>query len=90
MSLTIGETNMRDTITKVFDEVYKREVNYAGISKVDDDMVLLDSGLDSLGFAMLVTELEETLGFDPFTISDDAYYPITFGELVNFYEKHAP
>ena len=81
---------MRDTITKVFDEVYKREVNYAGISKVDDDMVLLDSGLDSLGFAMLVTELEETLGFDPFTISDDAYYPITFGELVNFYEKHAP
>ena len=81
---------MRDTITKVFDEVYKREVNYAGISKVDDDLVLLDSGLDSLGFAMLVTELEETLGFDPFTISDDAYYPITFGELVNFYEKHAP
>ena len=80
---------MRDTITKVFHDVYKREVNYAGISKVDDDMALLESGLDSLGFAMLVTELEEALGFDPFTISDEAYYPITFGELINFYEKHS-
>ena len=36
-----------------------------------DDLVLLDSGLDSLGIAILVARLEETLGFDPFTESDE-------------------
>lgn len=81
---------MRDVITEVFYEVYKREVTYDGFSNLDDDVVLLDCGLDSLGFAILVTELEEALGFDPFTTSDDAYYPRTFGELVSFYEKHQP
>ena len=38
-------------------------------------MVLLNSGLDSLCFAILVTRLEDELGFDPFTISDDVYFP---------------
>lgn len=32
-----------------------------------DDLVLLKSGLDSIGFAVLVTHLESELGFDPFT-----------------------
>ena len=34
-----------------------------------DDLVLLDSGLDSLALAILVVRLEETLGFDPFAES---------------------
>ena len=36
-----------------------------------DDMELLDSGLDSLCFAILVARLEDKLGYDPFTASDD-------------------
>lgn len=55
-----------------------------------DDTVLLDTGLDSLGFAVLVTRLEDELGYDPFSLSDDAFYPQTFGEFVRFYEEHAP
>ena len=39
--------------------------------KLEDDMVLLDSGLDSLGFAILVTDLEGSLGFDPFVMMDE-------------------
>ncbi len=35
-----------------------------------DDLVLLDSGLDSLCFAILVTRLEDEVGFDPFTLSE--------------------
>ena len=53
------------------------------------DLVLLDSGLDSLGIAILVTRLEETLGFDPFTESDEIFYPVTLGDLITFYENAA-
>ena len=54
-----------------------------------DDLVLLDSGLDSLAIAILVARLEETLGFDPFTESDDVAYPVTLGDFIRFYEHAA-
>jgi acyl carrier protein len=53
-----------------------------------DDLVLLDSGLDSLAIAILVARLDETLGFDPFTESDDIYYPVTLGDFIRFYEEY--
>ncbi len=55
-----------------------------------DASVLLQSGLDSLGFAVLVARLEEDLGFDPFTMMDEPVYPQTLGELVSIYERFAP
>jgi hypothetical protein len=55
-----------------------------------DDTVLLDTGLDSLGYAIYVAELEDVLGYDPFTAVSEAYYPQTFGELVAFYAEHRP
>ena len=51
-----------------------------------DDLVLLDSGLDSLALAILVARLEDTLGCDPFTESDDVAYPVTLGDFIRFYE----
>ena len=51
-----------------------------------DDLALLDSGLDSLGVAILVARLEEALGFDPFTESDEVAYPVTLGDFIRFYE----
>ena len=54
-----------------------------------DDLVLLDSGLDSLGIAILVARLEEILGFDPFTETDDIAYPVTLGDFIRFYEHAA-
>jgi acyl carrier protein len=56
-----------------------------------DDLVLLDSGLDSLAIAILVARLEERLGFDPFTESDDydVAYPVTLGDFIRFYEHAA-
>ena len=54
-----------------------------------DDLVLLDSGLDSFGIAILVARLEETLGFDPFTETDDMAYPVTLGDFIRFYEHAA-
>lgn len=55
-----------------------------------DDDVLLESGLDSLAFAVLVTRLEDSLGHDPFTEMDEPVYPRTLGEFVDVYASHAP
>jgi acyl carrier protein len=56
-----------------------------------DDLVLLDSGLDSLSIAIIVARLEETLGVDPFsaTESDELSYPVTVGDFIRFYERAA-
>jgi acyl carrier protein len=59
------------------------------LKPLSDDLVLLDSGLDSLCFAILVTRLEDQLGFDPFTISDDVYFPVTLGDFIGFYDNAA-
>lgn len=56
------------------------------LAPLKDDLVLMDSGLDSLCFALLVVKLEDSLGCDPFTESDDANFPVTLGEFVRLYE----
>lgn len=55
--------------------------------ELHDGTVLLESGLDSLGFAILVARLEEELGRDPFTEMEDVVYPRTLGEFVAIYER---
>jgi len=55
------------------------------LAPLSDDLVLLDSGLDSLCFAVLVARLEDKLGRDPFTASDDVAFPVTLGEFVKVY-----
>jgi len=54
---------------------------------IDDDLSLHETGFDSLGFAILVARLEDDLGVDPFTISDDATFPLTIGDFVKAYEN---
>ncbi len=59
------------------------------LAPLKDDLVLLDCGLDSLCFAILVARLEDELGYDPFSTDDDVYFPTTFGDFVQFYERAA-
>jgi acyl carrier protein len=59
------------------------------LATLTDDLPLIDSGLDSLSFAIVVTRLEISLGVDPFSAAEDARFPITFGEFVEFYEDAA-
>ena len=54
---------------------------------LDDDLSLNETGLDSLAFAILVARLEDDLGIDPFTISENAMALSTFGDLVRAYEN---
>ena len=57
------------------------------LAPLSDDLILLDSGLDSLCFAILVARLEQRLGFDPFSAAEDVYFPVTFGDFVRFYDE---
>lgn len=61
------------------------EAGVTQIPQLADDDVLLDTGLDSLGFVVLVTRLEEAIGYDPFTETEEAVYPLTLGEFVQVY-----
>ena len=54
---------------------------------LQDALPLLDTGFDSLAFAILVARLEDDLGVDPFTIAEDAAFPSTVGEFVRAYEN---
>ena len=47
------------------------------LAPLSDNPVLLESGLDSLCFAVIVARLEEELGVDPFAVSEDIYFPVT-------------
>ncbi len=83
-------STLRETISATFSRVFSEQTEGASLPVIGDDLVLLESGLDSMGLAVLVVELEELLGFDPFSISEEAFYPSTFGEFVSFYEKNEP
>jgi acyl carrier protein len=80
--------NVRTTIVSQFEQV-AREQNKK-LAKLTDDMPLMDSGLDSLCFAIVVARLEDALGYDPFSTSDDAKFPVTLGDFITFYENGAP
>ncbi|MDA1097709.1 MAG: acyl carrier protein [Proteobacteria bacterium] len=80
---------MRNKIIGAFEASW-REQKETEPPLLTDDTVLLDTGLDSLGFAIIITRLEEELGYDPFSLAEDAFYPQTFREFVDFYETHRP
>ncbi|MBI3348169.1 MAG: acyl carrier protein [Burkholderiales bacterium] len=81
--------NLRQTIVAAIQET--ADMRDAVMNQaLTDDTVLLDSGLDSLGFAILVARLEEDLGYDPFVMMDEPVYPQTLGEFLAIYQRFAP
>jgi acyl carrier protein len=77
----------RDKIFTVIQEVADQQDR--SIQALNDNLVLLESGLDSLCFAIIVARLEDELGHDPFTASEDVYFPVTLGDFVEFYDQAA-
>jgi acyl carrier protein len=74
----------RDTILSTMQHV-AGELN-CPLAPLTDDLLLLDSGLDSLGLAVLVANLEDKLGVDPFGTGG---FPmvVTVGDLVKVYDE---
>jgi len=79
--------NVRTEIVNQFKQV--AQVQDKRLAPLTDGLELLNSGLDSLSMAILVTRLEDSLGIDPFMTSEDAQFPVTFGDFVNLYENAA-
>jgi acyl carrier protein len=77
--------SVRETVALHFQQVAREQKRK--LAPLSDNLKLLDSGLDSLSFALIVARLEDALGFDPFDTNEDATFPVTFGEFVRLYEK---
>lgn len=82
-------TNIEETIRTAFSEVLKTSGQQLNEPLIRET-VLLQSGLDSLGFAILVARLEEALNFDPFIQMSEPVYPQTFGDFLDIYEQFKP
>jgi hypothetical protein len=77
-------TSIRQQVLSQFEQAakdYDRQ-----LTPLSDDLPLMDSGLDSLCFAMVVARLEDELGFDPFAVTD-VRFPVTVGDFIQCYEK---
>lgn len=79
---------LRQTIIDTLKDV-AASIDTTLVDPLTDETVLLQSGLDSLGFAILVAQLEENIGFDPFAMTDEPIYPRTLGEFIAFYDLMA-
>lgn len=78
---------MKSAISAEFERVAAEQEKT--LAALDDDTMLLDTGLDSLCFAIIVARLEDALGFDAFQVAGDETFPVTFGDFVRFYEAAA-
>ena len=77
--------SIRDTILAQFEEI-AQESNVK-LAPLTDDLLLAESGLDSLWFAIVVARLEDVLGFDPFANIEEDRFPVTLGDFVAIYEN---
>jgi acyl carrier protein len=75
----------RATIVTTFERVAAEQKRR--MAELSDKLKLLDSGLDSLSFALIVARLESELGFDPFEDDESVTFPVTFGDFVKLYER---
>ena len=64
-----------------------RAQNKKILAPLTDKVMLLESGLNSLCVAILVANLEDELGVDPFGSGDDVQMPVTVGDFVRVYEN---
>lgn len=77
--------SVRTTITSQFQQVAIEQERT--LSPLSDDLKLVQSGLDSLSFALIVARLEDALGIDPFSAGESVQFPVTFGDFVRLYEN---
>lgn len=76
-------TSVKSKITAQFEQVAMEQRR--NLARLTDDLKLVDCGLDSLSFALIVARLEDDIGVDPFD-DDSVRFPVTFGEFVSLYE----
>jgi hypothetical protein len=78
--------SVRSTVTTIFEQVAREQKRT--LVPLSNELKLLECGLDSLSFAIIVAQLEDAVGFDPFSSEEFVEFPITFGDFVHLYETH--
>lgn len=78
--------SVEETIKAQFEQVAIEQ--HRKLSRLFPEQKLLDCGLDSLSFALIVARLEDALGFDPFDVTGGVTFPVTLGDFVKLYENH--
>ena len=79
--------SIRTDIDALFVEVAQEQNKV--LAPLSDELGLLETGLDSLCFAIIVARLEDQLGIDPFGGDDEIDFPVTVGDFVRLYEHAA-
>jgi acyl carrier protein len=79
--------SVKSTITAQFQQVAREQDRM--LAPLSDELKLVQSGLDSLSFAIIVARLEDSLGVDPFNSTEAVEFPVTFGDFVRLYERFA-
>jgi len=74
-------------IAALFAEVAQEQ--HKVLAPLSNELGLLDTGLDSLCFAIIVARLEDDLGVDPFSADDEIDFPVTVGDFIRLYEHAA-
>jgi len=82
------KTMLRDKIKELYLSVLEQTDRQLVVDEIEDSTVLLENGLDSLGFVILVSVLSDELGFDPFAQMAEPVYPETFAEFVSIYQNY--
>ncbi len=77
--------NVRSEILDQFTQVADEQG--MPLRPMSDELPLVDSGLDSLCFAIVVSRLETVLGVDPFSQNENVSFPVNLGEFIRFYEN---
>lgn len=77
--------SIRDQIMSTFKQVAQAQGRR--LAPLTDDLKLTECGLDSLSFALVVTNLEDSLNVDPFNASEQFDFPVTLGDFIKLYES---
>ncbi|MGA2410165.1 MAG: acyl carrier protein [Candidatus Binataceae bacterium] len=78
---------VRSSIIAQFEQVAREKK--VQLPPLKDDLHLLESGLDSLSFAIVVARLEDELGIDPFSENEAVEIPVTLIDFIRIYENAA-
>ena len=78
--------SIRSEILSQF-EIVAKEQNRE-LAPLSDNLELLNSGLDSLCFAIIVARLEDALGCDPFNGDEAIDLPLTLHDFIRLYEDN--
>jgi hypothetical protein len=79
--------SIRDEILSTFRRV--ADAQGRSLAPLSDDLKLTECGLDSLGFAVVITSLQDSLDAGPFDSSAWEDFPVTLGDFIKVYERSA-